>query len=220
MDLEARIVGILSEKDKESRVIKCNDAFVHYAGVDSRDEILGNTDYDFPWAEFADIYRKHELDALSGNNYSILFPLKKHDGDLILFLHKKMQKLDQDGNPSGVICHATEITDVRVYDLYNDFKKDLPKACEKIVLGKTYEKFQLSRRQLEILFYTIRGKSAKQIAAYLGLSVRTIEYHIEHLKTKFNCGTKCELIAYAMENGFSELIPKKMNMQDLMKKLK
>jgi DNA-binding CsgD family transcriptional regulator len=60
----------------------------------------------------------------------------------------------------------------------------------------------LSPRQQECLFFMTRGKTAKEIGKMLGCSHRTIETHIDHIKSKFQCSTKGELIEKAFENGF------------------
>ncbi|MGQ3892234.1 response regulator transcription factor [Legionella sp. CNM-4043-24] len=67
----------------------------------------------------------------------------------------------------------------------------------------------LSRREKECLYYTMRGKTAREIARLLGLSHRTIEKNIESLKTKLNMHNRSELIDYAWKelrsiNLFSE----------------
>lgn len=57
----------------------------------------------------------------------------------------------------------------------------------------------LSVRQKECFFFLVRGYTAKQIAQQLGLSYRTVETHINHLKNKFNCRTKGQLIEMVFE---------------------
>lgn len=52
----------------------------------------------------------------------------------------------------------------------------------------------LSKRELQIIPFYIKGLSANQIAKKLYLSPRTIEHYIENLKVKLNCFNKSELI--------------------------
>lgn len=54
--------------------------------------------------------------------------------------------------------------------------------------------FKLSKRESECLYYLLKGSSAKQIALKLNLSYRTIETYVSHLKDKFNCRTRIELV--------------------------
>jgi LuxR family transcriptional regulator, quorum-sensing system regulator SolR len=52
----------------------------------------------------------------------------------------------------------------------------------------------LSIRQLDCAKYLLDGLQYREIASKLNLSVRTIETHIEYLKTKLDCRNKSELI--------------------------
>ena len=63
----------------------------------------------------------------------------------------------------------------------------------------------LSPRQREVLQLLVEGKSAKEIAAVLNISARTVEFHkyriMEQLKTKSNA----DLIQYALKLGLASL---------------
>lgn len=72
-----------------------------------------------------------------------------------------------------------------------------------------YQKIILPKRQQQVLFHVIKGKSAKSIAKEMNTSFRTIEYYTEILKIKFNCKTKNELIEIAFNQGFAALVPQK-----------
>ncbi|MFN7097817.1 MAG: helix-turn-helix transcriptional regulator [Gammaproteobacteria bacterium] len=67
--------------------------------------------------------------------------------------------------------------------------------------------YRLTRREMECLFYTIRGGTAKVIAQTLNISNKAVEFHIENLKIKFGCTSKSGLIAKAIEMGYLEKIP-------------
>ncbi len=57
----------------------------------------------------------------------------------------------------------------------------------------------LSMRESEILACLAKGYASKQVAAELGLSVRTVETHRQNIKRKLNLGGQAELIKYAIE---------------------
>ena len=59
----------------------------------------------------------------------------------------------------------------------------------------------LSSRESEILSALGRGESSKQIAAALGLSVRTVETHRQNIKRKLDIDGQAELIKYAVEHA-------------------
>lgn len=54
---------------------------------------------------------------------------------------------------------------------------------------------KLSSRELDVLSYLSRGKTAKEIGMQLAISRRTVEHHIENIKIKTNCNSKAELIS-------------------------
>lgn len=60
----------------------------------------------------------------------------------------------------------------------------------------------LTLRQREVLQLVAEGKSAKEIAAQLYISVKTVEFHKKHLMAELNVRTSAELIRYAIEKGF------------------
>jgi DNA-binding CsgD family transcriptional regulator len=65
----------------------------------------------------------------------------------------------------------------------------------------------LTTRESEILFLILRGKTAKLAAMTLGLSLYTIEQHLESIKLKFGANSKVELIDAAIERGYLSYIP-------------
>lgn len=60
--------------------------------------------------------------------------------------------------------------------------------------GKHRGKF-LSRREAECLFLFAQGRSMREIGEHMALSPRTIETHINNIKSKVDCHTKGELIS-------------------------
>jgi two-component system, NarL family, response regulator NreC len=59
----------------------------------------------------------------------------------------------------------------------------------------------LSRREREVLRLVAVGKSNKEIAALLGIAVRTVQTHRTHLMEKLNIHTVAELTRYALAEG-------------------
>lgn len=52
-----------------------------------------------------------------------------------------------------------------------------------------------TRREIEIISRVLQGKTAKNIGVDLNISKRTVEHHIENIKSKSGCRTKYELFA-------------------------
>ncbi len=53
---------------------------------------------------------------------------------------------------------------------------------------------RLSKREKEVLNLVLQGKSNKQIALSLDISVRTVEFHLKNIYTKFQINSRIELI--------------------------
>jgi len=63
----------------------------------------------------------------------------------------------------------------------------------------------LSPRQREVLQLLAEGKSAKEIAAVLNISTRTVEFHKYRMMDQLKIGTSAELIQYALKYGLTSL---------------
>jgi DNA-binding CsgD family transcriptional regulator len=59
----------------------------------------------------------------------------------------------------------------------------------------------LTRRELEILRLIAAGRSNREIAAELAMSVRTAERHIANVYLKIDANGRAEAIAFAHRNG-------------------
>lgn len=71
--------------------------------------------------------------------------------------------------------------------------------------GKPSPFSQLSEREREVLAMIAEGRSNKEIAAQLGIGVRTAETHRERIMRKLNIRTVAGLTKFAIVNGISSL---------------
>jgi DNA-binding NarL/FixJ family response regulator len=62
------------------------------------------------------------------------------------------------------------------------------------------ESLRLTSRQREIVQLLAEGKSSKEVAAVLGLSVKTAETHRDNIMRKLDCHSVTELVRYAIRN--------------------
>jgi DNA-binding NarL/FixJ family response regulator len=63
---------------------------------------------------------------------------------------------------------------------------------------------RLTPREREIVQVIVEGKSNKEIAASLNISVKTVEAHRSHLMHKLNLSSVTELVRYAVRNKIVE----------------
>ena len=64
---------------------------------------------------------------------------------------------------------------------------------------------RLTPRQREVLHLLTEGRSAKEIAASLAISPRTVEYHKYQMMETLGLHTNAELIHFAIKHGLVEL---------------
>jgi DNA-binding NarL/FixJ family response regulator len=107
----------------------------------------------------------------------------------------------------------------RGYILKNAMDLDLVAAIQKIAEGKTVLDPQitltgnlkgerdtgLTPRELEILQHIVAGKSNKEIATDLGLSVNTVSVHRANIMDALGLHKTAELVVYAIKNGLVTL---------------
>ncbi len=62
---------------------------------------------------------------------------------------------------------------------------------------------ELTSRQLEVLQLVAEGHSAKEIAARLDISARTVEHHKYRVMERLGVRTNAELVLYAVQHGIA-----------------
>lgn len=205
-------------KDKNSIYQACSkEAAKVLYGEKNEDQIVGLTDKDMPGksVEFADIFISRDKKVVTSGLPIVSLDINFWADNRMraLLSHKKPYRNKRD-EIVGTIFNATELSGQVLASIYHmimsDCKLDVKvsKQVSNYLIGGKYEDTKLTKKESECLFYIIRGGSTKQIASRFKRSPRTIEVHIEHLKQKFNCRTKAELIEKAIESGFLYSIPK------------
>jgi DNA-binding NarL/FixJ family response regulator len=61
----------------------------------------------------------------------------------------------------------------------------------------------LTKRELEILQFIVDGKSSREIAAQLRLSVKTVAAHRARIMTTLRIHKAARLVVYAIRNGLA-----------------
>ncbi len=124
---------------------------------------------------------------------------------------------DEEDNIAGVACHLYDITSSNIIDIYRVMSlmknQTSPKKLAQqfsYMLEQGYPDVQLSNRETEILFFLLRGKSNKQIAALLHLSPRTIESYVERIKDHLICKSKAEVIEKGIFLGYMNILPQSL----------
>lgn len=65
-----------------------------------------------------------------------------------------------------------------------------------------YTQVYFTQREVECLYYLVRGLTITSAASFLDLSPRTVEYYLKNMKMKVNVRTKADLIELLHKVGF------------------
>jgi two-component system response regulator NreC len=100
------------------------------------------------------------------------------------------------------LIHA--IQDVQRGQVYLD--PSLSRAVVEAYLGKTaLPADPLSSRERQVLQLLAEGKTTKESARLMGLSVKTVESHRTHIMQKLNLHGVAALVRYALRQGLTQL---------------
>ena len=180
-------------KDKLGVYTFANDPFSEIAGFNSGKEIIGKTDKELIWHEQADFYNSCDKSVLSG------IPLLRDsqiqirkEGPTKIIITKKPY-LSRNGDIIGIIGNFFDADNTLVLETTGDFDENKGR----LYLGFTNEWLSLS--EIRICFYLIHGFSAPKISSKTNLSVSTVRFHIENIKSKMQCSNKNEITEKAMK---------------------
>lgn len=60
---------------------------------------------------------------------------------------------------------------------------------------------KLTPREVECVRWVSEGKTDTEIGTIIGISPRTVRFHIENGKRKVTVATRCQLVVWAIRNG-------------------
>ncbi len=87
----------------------------------------------------------------------------------------------------------TYVTPMIAGELFQSYREGIPGACEPAQ--------RLTTRQREVLQLIAEGRSAKEIAAVLKISIRTAEAHKARILDALGLRTTADLVQYAIRQG-------------------
>lgn len=74
-----------------------------------------------------------------------------------------------------------------------------------LICNLTEQTLHLNKRELQCLILTAKQYSAKQVAEQLGITERTVHYHIQRLNKKFGAKYKHEALLKAVQQGIIKI---------------
>lgn len=207
-------------KNADLEYVMVNDVTANLFGFDSSNiSFKGISDFDLKCdaANLAEDFRRDDdLVLNSGKNLTIINYCRYEKDEWKLLFGRKSQMKDENGDVKGVFARFLDVTDCPlmglVYGLAHADDKILGGDLNKVgqvnyIVQDKFDDLGLSHRESEVLFFLIRGKTAKEIARVVGLSNRTVEKHLDRIKNKLNCCSRSELIEKALASGIGAYVP-------------
>lgn len=154
-------------KDVNSRFLGCNLAMAHAANLAHPDEIIGKTDFDFPWKASATDYIQDDQKIMRSNEPVLHFieQMIKDDGEILWLNTSKIPLHDANGRIIGILGTIEDITEEkRTEQLLRNFNERLTEKVnsrtqeleEKTrLLQAEQQKFATVLNSLDVSLYVI-----------------------------------------------------------------
>jgi DNA-binding CsgD family transcriptional regulator len=206
-----QLPGYFAMKDLGGSYLTCNNNLAAIMKLKSPRQIIGLSDYDLP--DFTEenhvIHQRNDVLSLSGKTVQCIHRSSSpYDGSLYNLIKKPL--LNHENTIVGLLYHCMQIINSEFVNQLFVSDNKMYANTEKpqtYYIGAIENPFRLSSRELECLFFTLRGLTAKQIAEQLSLSKRSVEFYLDNMKNKMGCITKSELICLGVTNGYTNYIP-------------
>lgn len=203
------------KKTSDSVYMEMNAACAELFGINRKREISGFTDHDIPCkiSEFAELFQQQDRQVIeTGCPLKLLEIHTCAKNQTRIMLNTKNPLRNQNDRIIGTFAYCIDITKqsgslINVLSMMSHFENSPKLINGSYVLHNDQSNSLLTNREMDCLFYLLRGKSSKQTAAILKISFRTVEQYIEQLKAKFKCETKSDLIESAVSKGYMNILP-------------
>lgn len=216
INLLRQLPGLIVVMDKNSKFLYSNRYTAELFGYTDEDNMVGIDAYGMkcPAVESAPQFIHQDRTVIeSGIELTMLDIHTYANGENKILITKKSPYMVEN-EIAGSICHCTEInaellrhvcatliqSDKKYYSNQNHSNRSY-------IVSKSNIHKQLTDREMDCIFYLLRGNTMKKIAKYLNISPRTVETHLEQIKNKLNCGSKSDIVEQCLAEGMLNYIP-------------
>lgn len=115
-------------KDINSIYLGCNQHLIKIAGLNCTEEIIGKTDVDLPWKQWAELYRTDDQQVMKANEskLGIVEKVQSQEGSIIWIETNKIPLHDAKGQVIGILGTSQDITARRqAEELLKDYNQQL-----------------------------------------------------------------------------------------------
>lgn len=180
-----QLPGFVFYKTLHSVYIGCNQAMSDLVGLCHPQNIAGKIDAElFDNDKLVAQYLTDDAITLREGSLTMLELTQDKNGKSLTVLTTKQVYYDEACNPAGIIVQASIVPQKITHNFF---------ARKKVI--QAYK--GLTVKESEVVYYLMQGYTAKNIATILTCSYRTIEKHIENIKTKLALSSKKAILDYA-----------------------
>lgn len=204
-DLMKSLYGIFIADASDLSLLKVNNTSAEHCGFDSPNFAVGKTAFDFMDKNCAASAQDLDQKVLISNRINMTeYSLQRLDGSVESCFAIRSPLYNNENKIMGVIGFNVQLGKQPLLDSLTEFKKlgliqsDF-QPNNNPYPGSEIDNIYFSKREIECLHEMVEGKTAKQIAEKLGLSIRTIQNYQENIKQKLNVSTKKELLEKVFE---------------------
>lgn len=198
--------GYFFIKDNASHYVELSNSIEQDLNV-TRKRLIGRSDFEAPWECLAEQYRHNDSVAMEKKISDVFEPIVLGKSCVLTSHCVRLPITDNIGEVVGVFGQ-TEV--LSVHPSLKSALQALHKIEKKNSLfqktNKNLANIQLTSRETESLSLMIRGRTAKEIGRYLGISYRTVATYIENIKNKMGVTSRSELIDKAINLGIINMI--------------
>lgn len=210
--------GMIYWKSTKGILLGCNNVTANLAGLKTKAEFVGKTDFDLCWQKYAKTFRENDEKAMDVNNSILIYENSQIiTGDIFSLQAVKSPIWDRKGNIAGVIGNSLNLSELKKFRNFlveNDKKNQffqlptidnmryfLENETNKYIIKKLENKYiYLTEREMQCLYYLFLGYTSKETAKALKISFRTVETYLNNAKVKIGYKNRSEMVRIFLEN--------------------
>jgi len=217
------VPGLVIAKDIKSKYSVISKDYAMLLGWKSPEQCVDLTDFDIPCeaVKAAEQFRTLDQKVIDSAKPILSLYICNYSFGWKTLISNKMPIKQRSGQVAGIYGHVMDISTTNMFNwclALNQFDQKFISAKNKPViylLNQAHSPLPLSKQQQACVFLLVRGKSMKEIASILNLSVRTVESYFVMIKLKLGCNNKSQIIEKAISSGFLHYIPENIRPTEL-----
>lgn len=207
------IAQIKNTFEKSSDCVYIKDENLEYRYMNSvgleniqlhSEELISKIDTELYFSQYANRINAHDSAALNNNVFYQLGDFSTKKGLQLFHLDNKFPLKDELGKTHGILGFARFLTYEELLLTLATIGKNSSNVINVTVdfnhlLNK---EINLSDRELDVLYCFLNGKSTKTVAETLQITERTVIFHLNNIKEKWQCNSRESIFSKAEEKGF------------------